>query len=66
MATTIQVKEPTKQILEKLKIKEKLDSYDDLIKHLLKKHIEIPEMFGVTKKKPLKFKKEDEMQFNEI
>jgi predicted CopG family antitoxin len=66
MATTIQIKETTKQLLDKLKIKEEKKSYDEVIEEILKKEIKIPDMFGFTKKKLLKFNKEDEMNFNEI
>lgn len=66
MVTTIQLQETTKQLLDNLKAKEKKESYDVLIRHLLKDRIKVSDMFGFTKKKPLKFNKEDEMKFNEI
>jgi len=66
MATTIQLKETTKQLLDNLKTKEKIESYDIIIQHLLKTHVDVSDMFGVTKKKPLKFSKKDEMMFNEL
>mgnify|MGYP001604261742 FL=1 len=66
MATTIQLQETTKQLLDSLKAKEKIESYDIVIQHLLKSHIKISDMFGFTKKNPLKFSKKDEMQFNEL
>ncbi len=66
MATTIQLKETTKQLLDKLKFKEKVNSYDEVILNLIKEKIKLPEMFGFTKSKPLKFRKEDELSFNEL
>jgi len=66
MTTTIQVRETTKQILDSLKSKEKKGSYDEVIVHLLKVKIELNDMFGYSRKNQLKFKKEDEMVFDEI
>lgn len=66
MITTIQVKETTKQLLDKVKEKEKLNSYDEIIRNLLQNKLKIPNLFGITKNKPLRFKKEDEMSFNEV
>lgn len=65
MTTTIQIKETTKQVLDRLKSKEKKESYDEVIKQLLEDKLGV-DMFGFTKKKPLNFKKEDEMGFNEL
>ncbi len=66
MVTTVQLRETTKQLLEKLKAREKAESYDALIMGLLKSRIEVKDMFGFTRKKPLKFSREDEMSFNEL
>jgi len=66
MVTTIQVKETTKQLLDRVKSEEQQETYDDLIKTLLIKRLNVPELFGMTKKQPLHFKKEDEMEFNEV
>ena len=66
MVTTIQVQETTKQVLDNLKNKEREKSYDVIIRHLLKEHVEVSDMFGFTKKKPLKFSRKDELKFNEI
>ena len=65
MTTTIQIKETTKQILDRLKLKEKKESYDEVIKQLLGDKVG-KDMFGFTKKKPLNFNKEDETGFNEV
>ena len=46
MATTIQLKETTKQLLDNLKTKEKIESYDIIIQHLLKTHVDVSDMFG--------------------
>ena len=66
MVTTIQVQETTKQVLDNLKNKERAKSYDVIIRHLLKEHVEVSDMFGFTKKKPLKSSRKDELKFNEI
>ncbi len=66
MATTIQVGETTKQLLDRLKGRESVETYDQLIQHLLRNHEKVSDMFGFTRKKPLKFRKEDEMKFNEV
>ena len=66
MVTSIQLQETTKQILDKLKAKEKANSYDMLIQRLLKSHVKVKDMFGFTKGKPLKFSRKDEMSFDEL
>ena len=66
MITTIQVKETTKQLLDKMKFKEKANSYDEIIRNLLQNKLKIPDLFGATKHKPLRFRKEDEMSFDEL
>ena len=66
MVTTIQLQETTKQLLDNLKVKKKSESYDVIIRYLLKDHIKVSDMFGFTKKKHLKFSKKDEMKFNEL
>ena len=66
MVTTIQIKETTKQILDNLKSKKKASSYDELIRAIIKEKVNVQNMFGFTKNRPLKFKKEDEMGFNEL
>ncbi len=58
MTTTIQISDTTKQILESLKEKENVTSYDILLKNILKKHTKITKsMFGSIK--GIKWKKED-------
>ena len=50
MATTIQVSDTTKQMLDMLKQQEQADSYDQVIKHLVKTHAKVPKsMFGSMK-----------------
>ena len=66
MVTTIQLQETTKQLLDNLKSKKALKSYDELIKELLGKQMEIKEMFGCTKNRPFKFTREDKIQFHEL
>ena len=66
MVTTIQVQETTKQLLERVKIDEHLSTYDDAIRRLLVDKMRVPDMFGVTKKKPLRFSKKDELGLHEL
>ncbi len=66
MATTIQVGETTKQLLDRLKAEESVETYDKLIQRLLQNREKVSDMFGFTRKKPLRFRKEDEMRFNEV
>jgi len=66
MPTTIQVQETTKQLLDQVRVKEHDKTYDQVIRNLLTKHMKIPLLFGITKKNPISFKKEDEMEFNEV
>mgnify|MGYP001584146641 CR=1 FL=1 len=66
MVTTIQLNETTKQLLDKLKVKEKAESFDELIRGLVESRVKIKDMFGFTRKKPLKFSRKDEMNFNEL
>ncbi|MFA4887030.1 MAG: hypothetical protein WC595_02360 [Candidatus Nanoarchaeia archaeon] len=66
MVTTIQVKETTKQMLDNLKIKVKGSSYDQIIQSLLSNGVQVKDMFGSTKKRPLKFSKRDELNFNKL
>ncbi len=50
MATTIQVSDETKQLLEKIKEEDEAVSYDEIIKKLLGKHTKIPvSLFGCGK-----------------
>ena len=66
MVTTIQLQETTKQLLEKLKAKEKAESFDELIRRLVESRVKVRDMFGFTRQKPLKFSRKDEMDFNEL
>ncbi len=66
MATTIQVGETTKQLLDRLKARESVETYDKLIQRLLQNHEKVSDMFGFTSKKPLRLRKEDEMKFNDV
>ena len=65
MATTIQVSDGTKQILEKLKEEQQANNYDQVIQKLLLKKTKIPaSMFGSAS--GIKWKKKDRMGFNEL
>lgn len=65
MATTIQVSDATKQLLELLKKKEKTPSYDQIIQILAKERAKVPSsMFGAIK--GLKWKKKDRMDMHEL
>ncbi|MBI2109870.1 hypothetical protein HYT58_01705 [Candidatus Woesearchaeota archaeon] len=65
MSTTIQISNTTRQILEKLKTREKVESYDRVIQNLVKLHTKIPpSMFGSFKE--LKWKKGDRLDLREL
>ena len=50
MATTIQVSETTRQLLESYKMKQKESSYDKVLHNLLAEKMKIPKsMFGAAK-----------------
>ena len=66
MVTTLQLQETTKQLLDKFRAKEKAESYDALVRQLLESRVKVKDMFGFTKKKPLKFGRKDEMDFDEL
>jgi len=67
MATTIQVQETTRQMLESLKQSSNAQSYDEVIRSLMEKKKSIHSMFGYTAKKPLIYnKEEDRMKFHEF
>ena len=66
MVTTIQIEDQTKDILDSIRTTENLANHDEVIKHLTKTHIDTATMFGITKKNPLHFRKEDELQFHEL
>lgn len=66
MATTIQISDTTKQMLEKLKSNEQMETYDKVIQHLVKKHTHVSKsMFGSNKKLTWR-KEEDRMKFHEL
>jgi predicted CopG family antitoxin len=60
METTIQVKEPTLQILKKIKAELGLKTYDEVINRLIKKR---KSMFGAHPQIS-EFKEEDEAEFH--
>ena len=65
MATTIQVSDTTKQMLDMLKEKKQAKTHDMLIQQLLQTEMKIPKsMFGAIK--GLKWKKEDRADFHEF
>ena len=67
MATTIQVSDTTKQMLEMLKEKKQMRTHDQLIQNLIEEEIAVPKsMFGALKGKKLKWAKEDRFDFNEL
>lgn len=66
MATTIQVSDTTKQILEMLKEKKRMKTHDQLIQNLIEEEIAVPKsMFGAAKGLS-KWKKEDRAEFREL
>jgi hypothetical protein len=67
MATTIQVRETTKQLLDAVKGKEHIETYDQVIRHLVEKHVDIPKsMFGIFAKNPIKFTREDKLKLHDL
>ncbi len=66
MATTIQISDETKQLLEHLKTEEEAPSYDQVIKILLEEHTKIPKsMFGVGKEMK-SWSKKDRMNLHDL
>jgi len=66
MSTTIQVDRRTLQLLELLKKKLSVKSYNEVLKIVLSEKLNIPtSMFG-SNPKLLPFKKEDEAEFHEL
>ena len=66
MATTIQVSDTTKQVLDMLKEKKRIRTHDQLIQNLIEEEMSVPKsMFGALKGKKLKWEKEDRFDFNE-
>lgn len=67
MTTTIQVSIATKQMLDFIKKKEHIPTYDSLLQKILHKHAEIPHsMFGVYKGMKKWKKEEDRMNLHEL
>jgi len=67
MATTVQISESTKQMLEKIKQTENLFTFDDVITELAKDKLNVPKsIFGKGKGKISKFKKEDRLKLHEL
>ena len=65
MATTIQVSEATKRVLERLKKEEGASSYNEVIERIVKERAGVPKsMFGSMKGKG--WKKEYRMEFHEL
>ena len=64
IATTIQVSDTTKQMLDSLKEEGEIESFDELIRGLVRKHTRVPKsMFGADK--GMRWKKSDRMDFHE-
>lgn len=67
MPSTIQISATTKQMLDMLKEKKQIRTYDKLIEKLLGEKLRIPDsMFGVLKGKKLKWTKADRADFREL
>ena len=67
MATTIQIRESTKQMLEQLKEAENKPTFDDVIVELAKNKLNVPtSLFGKGKGKISSFKREDRMVLHEL
>lgn len=64
MTITIRISESTKQMLEKVKSTEHLDTYDAVITELVKDRLKVPDsMFGRGKGGISGFKREDRLRF---
>ncbi len=67
MATTVQISESTRQMLEKIKQEGGLVTFDNVIAELAKEKLDVPRsLFGIGKGKISEFKKEDRLKFHEI
>ena len=67
MATTIQVQESTRQMLDKIKQRGSWNSFDDVIVDLAREKLKVPKsLFGKGKGKVSSFKREDRLKFREI
>ena len=65
MQTTILLEKETVQVLEKLKIKYAVSSYDKLIKEMIKKEMKMPKSLFGTHPKMSEFKRDAE-DFHEL
>ena len=65
MATTIQINESTKQMLERIKILENRSSFDEVVTELAEKKLSIPKSF-FGKGKISKFKRQDRLKFHDL
>lgn len=67
MSTTIQVSGTTKQMLDSLKEKERMKTYDQVLQHLLTTHTDIPKsMFGAARGMLNWKKEEDRLKLHEL
>lgn len=67
MATTIQIKESTKQMLVRIKELDARTTFDDVITGLVKERLDIPKsFFGKGKGKISRFKGEDRLKLHEL
>ncbi len=65
MATTVQINESTRQMLERIKDMDNIPTFDQVISELAKERIKVPKsLFG--KGKITRFKKEDKLKFHEL
>ena len=65
METAIYIDDETKHLLDNVRTTQNINSYNEAIRHLVQNHLDSSTMFGVTKQKPLRFSKQDEMDFHE-
>ena len=67
MATTIQIKESTLEKLKKLKREKQATSYDEVIKILIEKELQLPEtLYGFLKGKTIPFERDDSDKDHEV
>ena len=66
MATTIQVSDTTKQMLDMMKEEKRIRTYDLLLEHLLQSEVTVPNsMFGAAKGLK-KWSRKDRAEFHEL
>jgi len=67
MVTTIQVRESTKQMLERIKELDNRPTFNDVVTMLAEERLSVPKsLYGKGKGKISKFKRTDRFEFHEL